>query len=127
MITLDDILTTCGKHRDRLVYVDDKIRENAVVLAARVNRLLDMFGHPRRLTSGFRDPTSNAAAGGAKYSWHMRGCAADIDDVAGKLGEWLTDEALQACELWAENPRFTPGWVHVQTEPPLSGKRRFKP
>ncbi len=35
-------------------------------------------GVPLRIISGYRSPSSNAAVGGAKYSRHMHGDAADI-------------------------------------------------
>ena len=129
MISIDDYLTTHGKHRDRLVHVTEEIRGNAELIVGKVNALLERYGTNRLLTSGYRDPTSNATAGGAKYSWHMQGLAADIDDLAGNLGEWVLDHetALVDIGLFAEDPRFTSGWVHVQTEPPRSGKRVFKP
>ena len=40
-----------------------------------VNRSIDA---PIHINSGFRCETHNAAVGGAKASYHMRGCAADI-------------------------------------------------
>lgn len=130
MISVDDYLTTQGRHPERLKFVDDEIRKNAAVLLDHVNAILAEYGHgEKRITSGYRDPTSNAAAGGAKYSWHMRGLAVDIDDLAGNFGAWLMEDEsrLRRHGLYAEDPRFTKSWVHLQTEPPRSGKRIFRP
>ena len=40
--------------------------------------LRNQVGKPVIINSGYRTPTRNKAVGGAKYSYHMRGMAADI-------------------------------------------------
>lgn len=40
--------------------------------------LRDKIGKPIIITSGYRTPEWNRKTGGAKYSYHMRGMAADI-------------------------------------------------
>ena len=40
--------------------------------------LREKIGKPVIITSGYRTPQHNAKVGGAKYSYHMRGQAADI-------------------------------------------------
>lgn len=124
-----DLLTTCGKHEERLKFVTRQIEANAHMLVPRLNRLLILFGEPRMLSSGFRDKASNTAAGGKRFSWHMQGLAADIEDKDRKLAEFiLADESrLRMCGLYAEHPDKTPTWVHVQSEPPKSGRRIFQP
>ena len=54
---------------------------------------------PVIITSGYRTPEWNKKAGGAKYSYHMRGMAADIKvhgmtpkEIASKLNEIVPDE-----------------------------------
>ena len=51
------------------------------------------------ITSGYRTPTHNKEVGGAKYSYHMRGMAADIrvkgmspKELANKLDAIVPDE-----------------------------------
>jgi uncharacterized protein YcbK (DUF882 family) len=129
MLTATDLLTTCGAHEDRLAWVSPAVEANAHTFVEKVNALLMRFGESRKLTSGFRDPKSNKAAMGSSYSWHMFGLAADIEDRPGTLGAWVKEhpEALEACGLYAEHPTTTPGWVHVQSEPPPSKKRLFWP
>ena len=52
--------------------------------------VLDVLRHnlkkPVIITSGYRTPEWNAKCGGAKYSYHMRGMAADIrvDGISAK-------------------------------------------
>lgn len=54
---------------------------------------------PIIITSGYRTPEWNAKCGGAKYSYHMRGMAADIrvdgmtpKEVANELNDIVPDE-----------------------------------
>lgn len=57
------------------------------------------IGKPVIITSGYRTPTRNKEVGGAKYSYHMRGMAADIrvngmtpKELANKLNKIVPDE-----------------------------------
>ena len=65
--------------------------------------VLDILRHklekPVIITSGYRTPEWNKKCGGAKYSYHMRGMAADIrvngmsaKELASKLDEIVPDE-----------------------------------
>lgn len=65
----------------------------------------------------------------AMGSSHLYGCAVDIADPDGKLAAFLLamKEKLVECGLWMENPKYTPGWVHLQTYAPKSFNRVFNP
>ena len=85
-----------------------------------------------QITSGWRPASLNACTPGASAtSLHMTGEACDIHDPNGALDDWLlTAEGqytLQDFGLWLEAPSATPGWCHVQTKPPRSGRRVFNP
>lgn len=61
--------------------------------------LRNKIGKPVIITSGYRTPEWNAKCGGAKYSYHMRGMAADIrvdgmsaKELANKLNAIVPDE-----------------------------------
>lgn len=61
--------------------------------------LRNKIGKPVVITSGYRTPEWNAKCGGAKYSYHMRGMAADIrvdgmsaKELANKLNAIVPDE-----------------------------------
>jgi uncharacterized protein YcbK (DUF882 family) len=54
-----------------VVFIDD-------YLYTILDILRHKLGKPVIITSGYRTPAWNAKCGGAKYSYHMRGCAADI-------------------------------------------------
>lgn len=73
---------------------------------------------------GFRLQTSTT---GAVLSEHREGCAIDIYDPFDMLDSWLTDELLEQFGLYREHPDATPGWCHLQSRPPRSGKRTFWP
>jgi hypothetical protein len=114
------------------------IRVNAAVTVERANRLLaaytDSTGDDRHRTvnSGWRPPAVNAVIrGAAKASRHMTGEAVDIEDDDDSLDEWCMtgpgQDALIECGLWLEHPDATPRWAHVQSVPPRSGNRVFRP
>lgn len=73
---------------------------------------------------GFRTPGSRT---GAANSSHRDARAVDVYDPLNRLDEWLTDERLEAVGLYREAPGATPGWCHLTTRAPGSGKRTFQP
>lgn len=86
-----------------VVFIDD-------YLWSVLNILRSKIGKPVIITSGYRTPAWNEKAGGAKYSYHMRGMAADIrvnkmkpKEVANILNEIVPDE----CGIIVYN-----NWVH---------------
>jgi hypothetical protein len=129
VITTDDILTSSGKHGDRIDWVSPAVERNAELLATRVTALLLLFGQSRRINSGFRDPNTNNALAkkgrASPYSRHVTGEAADIEDMSGTLGKWAlaNPDALAHAGLWCEPLHMTPTWLHVQTVPVPGGKR----
>jgi uncharacterized protein YcbK (DUF882 family) len=92
-------------------------------------------GKPFKVSSGYRTPDANAAAGGAKKSLHMVCKACDISDPDGALDAWCTanQDLLQKLGLWQEHPDSTKNWTHLDigTRPTINrlncGKRQFKP
>lgn len=64
---------------------------------------------------------------GAPESAHKVGMAVDIYDPANKLDAWINDGILTQYQLYREAPESTPGWCHLTTRPPRSGRRTFKP
>lgn len=126
MITTEDVLTTCGRHPERMRWVSPAIEQNAAETAKRVSALLLLFGESRKLTSGFRDPETNRKTkGAAPTSRHLTGQAADIEDTDGGLKKWAAahQDALEHCNLWCEPLHMTGTWLHVQTVPGPGGER----
>ena len=107
----------------------DGVISNLMKLRERLNKLGFGFKPPRVFTCTYRSPEHNARVGGAKKSSHLTGCACDIADADGKLADYImtNPELLEECDLYAENPEKTKGWVHLSSLAPKSGKRIFNP
>jgi hypothetical protein len=82
------------------------------------------------LSSGRRTPEINAGIPGAAVrSNHLTCNAADIVDRSRALCRWAFANLhhLADRDLYMEDPRCTPTWMHVQVVPPLSRNRVFIP
>ena len=89
----------------------------AVFIDTRLVAILDILrnkiGKPVIITSGYRTPEWNKKCDGAKYSYHMRGMAADIrvnemtpKQVASILNGIIPNE----CGIIVYS-----GWIHIDT------------
>lgn len=94
------------KDGSQAVFIDTYLVAILDILRSKVEK-------PVIITSGYRTPERNAKVGGAKYSYHMRGRAADIrvngmkpKEVANELNKIVPDE----CGIIVYN-----GWVHIDT------------
>ena len=77
--------------------------------------LRDQVGKPVYINSGYRTPARNNKVGGAKYSYHMRGMAADIrieDMTAKEIANKLNKIIPSSCGIIVYA-----SWVHVDTRP----------
>ena len=90
----------------QVVFVDD-------YLISILDILRNQVGKPVHINSGYRTPTRNKEVGGAKYSYHMRGMAADIriegmtaKEIANKLNKIVPD----GCGIIVYST-----WVHIDT------------
>lgn len=97
-----------------VVFIDDYLVSILDILRSKI-------GKPVIITSGYRTPARNSSVGGAKYSYHMRGMAADIlvknmntKELAKKLDEIVPD----GCGIIVYN-----NWVHLDVR---SGKKYRK-
>lgn len=115
--------------RDLLQPLNQKQEDNLANLLGCLNMLRALYGRPMIVTSGYRTTKINKAVGGKTNSKHMSCQACDFDDRTGVLAAWCLQniDLLERCELWMEDPAFTPGWVHLQSVPPRSQARIFKP
>lgn len=86
-----------------------------------INHVLDplreWYGKPIYVNSGYRCPELNKAVGGVENSYHLTGCAADIDarsyEENKKLFEYIR-ENLPFTEVgWEGGGR----WIHVALVP----------
>jgi uncharacterized protein YcbK (DUF882 family) len=106
-----------------------ELTRNLDNLLISLNKLRAHWGKPLVVTSGYRPAEFNKKAGGAKSSSHMTCEACDFRDSDGSLDKFLLEnqQVLIDCGLYLEHPDATPGWCHVQTRPPKSGNRVFRP
>lgn len=91
------------KDGSQVVFIEDHLYTVLDILRHKL-------GKPVIITSGYRTPEWNAKCNGAKYSYHMRGMAADIrvdgvspKELANKLNEIVPDD----CGIIVYK-----GWVH---------------
>ena len=94
-----------------------KVLENLKELAANLQVLRDYLQTSITITSGYRSPAHNKKVGGAKFSQHVEGKAADI-----KCSKYTPEQVLAAVEkLIAEGKVNFMGvgiyntWLHVDT------------
>lgn len=116
--------------RDEHAPLTRELSENLTKLMVAINSLRDYYGKPMIVSSGYRPPEINfATPGAAKKSNHMFCLAVDFRDHDGELDKWCLAnlDKLEACGLYLEDPKHTPGWCHLQVVPPKSGKRVFIP
>lgn len=137
-ITIEDYWM--GRDKAYPAECTDEIRKNAertvslvnLLLFHAVNDELVLIASNKRslVNSGWRPAAVNAATkGAAKKSNHMLGLACDVSDPTGSLDKWCMANLheLEEIGLWMEHPSATPGWCHLQTVPPGSGRRVFTP
>lgn len=128
MITVAAYLSQHGAgHESELT---DDLRANAQVTVDRANMLLEAFGEPRGLRSGWRPRSVNDAMPNAAHnSWHITCEAIDLDDDDRRLQEWCMANlpTVASIGLWLENPIACPTWLHAQIVPPRSRQRVFFP
>jgi|SRR5687768_15831248 len=136
MITMEDLF---GKKIDHPDATEER-KENARDLLERVNKLFAYLEYEPKICpntgtqisgslhgegdGGFRLQTSKT---GAAKSSHKEGQAVDVYDPYGRLDGMLNNKILSMFELYREHPEETPGWCHLTTRAPRSGRRTFYP
>jgi hypothetical protein len=90
---------------------------NLYVLADGLERVRSVLDHPVWVSSGYRCPKVNAGLGGARYSQHMQGLAADIHSTYGAPREVC--EAILDAEDFIEFDQliFEGDWTHISFAP----------
>lgn len=107
-----------------------EISDNLDNLLVPMNQIRTSWGKPMAVNSGWRPPSINAATpGAATHSKHMSGLAVDILDSDGSLWAWVLQnlDLMKQLNIYFEDKRWTPNWVHFQLGGPASGKRIFVP
>lgn len=125
--TVEELLKA-GSHKWAKEEVGIVILRNLEDLCLKVNKL--GYQPPMRASSCLRSIKDQQRINPkAMGSSHLYGCAVDIADPNGFLSDWLEccPEKLEDCGLWMEDPKYTKGWVHLQTYATKSFKRIFIP
>lgn len=92
------------KHCGLMVKIDQQLLE-------KLEKLRELSGGPIVVTSGYRCPQHNAAIGGARDSYHVKGMAADIKSAGispEKLAEMADKIGFSGIGIYAS-------WVHLDT------------
>lgn len=121
----------------------DAIQKNGFETVFRVNKLLGFAEEDGivvdKVNSGWRPKSVNeATSNSGKTSRHITAEACDLpDDDNRTLQRWClaNKDKLALCELWIESPSWCAKWngekyvywLHLQKEPPASGKRVYIP
>lgn len=94
-----------------------QVTKGIIQLASKLDELREFLGEPIHITSWYRDPESNRAAGGVPNSEHLLGNAADfyIDSTDGYGLYDLIDAKVEG------GLGCYPSWVHVD----LGGHARW--
>ena len=127
-ISKDELLK--GRDKQYANEYSQEISDNLDKLLIPLNKVRDLYGIPMVVSSGWRPPSINATTpGAAAHSAHCIGLAADIQDLDGKLKNWVLENlpALSDLGFYFEDFRWTPNWVHFGLQRPASGKRIFVP
>lgn len=84
----------------------------------------EKFGKPISVSSGYRCPKLNAAVGGAKTSYHLKGCAADLHCKTNAMTKQVFDIARQMFPTQLTELLFERSgsaiWVHIAFDPSSS-------
>lgn len=96
--------------KDRII-IEPVHRQNAIKLAKELDKIREDWGKPIGVTSWYRPPAVNRRVGGARYSTHLTGSAADIYPIGGDIWafqKWLDSRWNKALGYGAKK-----GFVHI--------------
>lgn len=131
-----------GRDREYAAELTPAITQNAAMLTQRVGKLLEAAAAEHIVpgidcdtgtcvASGWRPKSVNdSIAHASATSLHLNGLGVDLRDTPERaLARFCLRnlDLLAELELWMEDPRWTPTWVHLQAGAPRSGNRVFVP
>jgi len=108
------------RYDPKRIPTSDTVKKNAKAIIDEAQKIREAWGSPLVITSGFRPPAVNRAAGGVSNSQHLNGSAIDIKPANGKIFEfqsWLDARYDKALGYGARK-----GFVHIDLRP---GKIRW--
>lgn len=98
------------KDGSQVVFIDS-------YLVSILDILRNQVGKPVYINSGYRTPTRNKAVGGAKYSYHMRGMAADIR-VEGMTAIEIANKLKKSSRVDAVSSYTIHGYISTRAPKP---------
>lgn len=127
--TIKEVLQA-GSHKWTESEVDIVVKRNLEDLIRKINAL--GYQPPMKASSCLRSIKDQQRINPkAMGSSHLYGCAIDISDPTGELARWVQSiegqRRLVECGLWVEDPKYTKGWIHLQSYCPKSLNRFFIP
>jgi hypothetical protein len=116
---------TKGRDKDYPLSADQE--NNMHDLLTKADKLREHWSKPLSVSSGYRDSDTNKRVGGSKRSSHLLCMAIDFFDKDGALAKYCLDNLsiLEELGLYMEDPKYTKGWVHLQTR--ATSQRVFIP
>ncbi len=126
MISVTEYLMGRAKMED---LSDEQVR-NLNTLIPKINDLLEKYGKPVTMNSGYRTAEDQARINPkAPHSQHMACAAIDLGDKTLSFRYWclMHIPELESRGLYMEDPISTPTWTHLQIVAPKSGYRIFSP
>ncbi|MEQ1774700.1 MAG: hypothetical protein ABL891_13040 [Burkholderiales bacterium] len=140
MITLQDYWM--GRDTQYAAELTPDIVQNALLLTQRITVLLE-HAAAENISPGIDEATCTCVASGwrpksvnektanaSATSLHLNGMGIDLREAPGRaLARFCLRnlDLLAKLELWMEDPRWTPTWVHLQSRAPGSNDRVFIP
>lgn len=114
--------------REKKYPLTPEILANAKKTLQVTQDLLIAFKEYRRISSGYRPAAINQQfKDAAPHSNHITCQACDLEDIDGRLNQFLKDnpQLMESLGIWCERRRG--GWQHIQIVPPKSQRRWFYP
>jgi len=108
---------------------EGNVSRNIMATAQKLERIRALMGRPIHITSGWRPGPYNRKIGGAKYSAHVDGLAADFQ-CGGITSDVIRKMLRPKLEMLNIRMEDLPGssWVHIDLrEPSELGGRFFRP
>lgn len=137
IVTLDNYLTSNGRHPYLINEWNGEYEKNALKMIATVSEFASLAGFTiKDITSGWRTPALNKSLGGASQSKHLFAQAIDVSDPDKIFGKWLCDNvgmlrsrgcALESLSKTHASDDPKERWTHLQLVIPASGNIIFLP
>lgn len=103
------------------------VESNIKLVCAKLELVRQVLKCPLAITSFYRPPKYNKLIGGARYSNHMLGLAADFQPVKRSItkSKLILQEYLE--DFGVRMEKIKGDWIHIDLKAPGKSGRYFKP